>query len=85
MKYLPLWIFTINSYSYSVYLRSDPARDNLGGRNRHHATSISKHLNTITDASALESSKHLDPLGIFSAGERTDFENQVGMIKSLEN
>ena len=49
-----------------------------GGRNRQHATSIAKHLNTITDANVLESSKHLDPLGIFSAGEKTDFENQVG-------
>ena len=53
--------------------------ENLGGgRNRHHATSISKHLNTISDSNVLESTKHLDPLGIFSGGEKADFENQVG-------
>ena len=50
--------------------------DNLGGR-RHHTNSISKQLNTISDMNVIESSKHLDPLGIFPGGDRADSENQV--------
>ncbi len=58
-------------------------RDNLVGvRNRHHANSFSKQLNTISDMNLLESSKHLDPLGIFAAGEKSDLENQVNNIRS---
>ena len=57
-------------------------RDNLVGvRNRHHANSFSKQLNTISDMNLLESSKHLDPLGIFAAGEKSDSENQVNNIR----
>ena len=78
--------FHIDIEVQHIYFRSDPPRigETLGGRNRHHATSISKHLNTITDANAFESSKHLDPLGIFTAGDRTDFENQVSMINETD-
>ena len=61
-----------------LIFRSDHIRmgDNLGGR-RHHTNSISKQLNTISDMNVIESSKHLDPLGIFPGGDRTDSENQV--------
>ena len=31
----------------------------------------------ITDMNVLETSKHLDPLGIFPGGDRTDMESQV--------
>ena len=39
-------------------------------------------LNTINDLNAMDSSKHLDPLGIFpgaggGGGDRQDLENQV--------
>ena len=54
--------------------------DGLGGsRARHHANSISKQLNTISDMNILESSKHLDPLVIFPGGDRPDMENQVNI------
>ena len=56
-------------------------RDNLGsGRTRHHANSFSKQLNTISDINLLESSRHLDPLGIFPLGEKADLENQVAIV-----
>ena len=72
-------ILTLILIVIKIYFRSDPLRmgDNLGGGRRHHTNSISKQLNTITDMNVLETSKHLDPLGIFPGGDRTDMESQV--------
>ena len=54
--------------------------DGLGGaRARHHANSISKQLNTISDLNAIESPRHLDPLGNLQGVDRQDMENQVNI------